>query len=273
VQAAILSRSSNLSGLLSTDHPFEYLGGLSLAVRHLEGASPDLYVADLRQVTPRITGAAGYLAMELRGRYLNPQWIAGMQREGYAGTLSIVNLANNLFGWQVVDVTMVRSDQWQAMHDTFIRDRRQLGLDAWFEEHNATAQAQVIARMAEAILKGYWDPDAQTRQELATRFAELSERHGTVAGPAETRQFLAMMGFGLLPAAQPGEAAPATPAESAAEPVRGQVMREATPAPSVQSNPLRWAAFGLAFLLLLAGALHQLLSLRREPEILSRDLA
>ena len=40
VQAAVMARSSELNGVLSTDHPFEYLGGLALAVRHLDGASP-----------------------------------------------------------------------------------------------------------------------------------------------------------------------------------------------------------------------------------------
>ncbi|MDO2108020.1 cobaltochelatase subunit CobN, partial [Escherichia coli] len=81
---------------LSTDHPFEYLGGLSLAVRHLDGASPALYIADLRQRQPRTTAAAQFLASELRGRYLSPQRIAAMQREGYAGSLEMRDLANNL---------------------------------------------------------------------------------------------------------------------------------------------------------------------------------
>ena len=47
-QAAVMSRSSNLHGALSTDHPFEFLGGLSLAIRHLDGKSPSLYVSDLQ---------------------------------------------------------------------------------------------------------------------------------------------------------------------------------------------------------------------------------
>ncbi|HFL6970524.1 TPA: cobaltochelatase subunit CobN, partial [Pseudomonas aeruginosa] len=174
VQAAILSRSSTLNGVLSTDHPFEYLGGLSLAVRHLDGASPALYIADLRQRQPRTTAAAQFLASELRGRYLSPQWIAAMQREGYAGSLEMLDLANNLWGWQAADRTMVRADQWQALHDTFVMDRRELGLAEWFETHNPTAQAQIIARMAEAIRKGYWDASEQTRRELAERWRQLA---------------------------------------------------------------------------------------------------
>jgi cobaltochelatase CobN len=269
VQAAVLSRSSNLNGVLSTDHPFEYLGGLSLAVRHLDGATPSLFIADLRRPVPRMSSAAGFLAEELRSRAMNPQWIAAMQREGYAGTLAIVNLANNLFGWQVTDPGMVRADQWQAMHDTFIRDVRQLGLDAWFEAHNPTAQAQVIARMAEAIRKGYWDPDDRTRSELAARYTSLVEQHEVSAGAAETQRFLAEMagGFGLQSPATPhAPSAPEAAEQAAPEAVRGQLLQPLAASAAEDLPWTRWAVISVLLLCLLAGGLWQHLSLRQTIE-------
>ena len=79
MQAAVLSRSSNLYGLLTGDDPYQFLGGLSLAVRHINGASPELYISDQRQARGRIATAASFLAEEMRTRYLNPQWIKPMQ--------------------------------------------------------------------------------------------------------------------------------------------------------------------------------------------------
>lgn len=76
-----------------------------------------------------------------------------MQQEGYAGTLEVLNVANNLWGWQAADRSMVRADQWQALHDTFVKDQRALGVNEWFETHNPTAQTQLIERMVEAIRK------------------------------------------------------------------------------------------------------------------------
>jgi cobaltochelatase CobN len=257
VQAAVLSRSSNLNGVLSTDHPFEYLGGLSLAVRHLDGAAPALFVADLRAARPRMTAAAQFLGTELRSRALNPHWITAMQSEGYAGTLAMLNLANNLFGWQVADPAMVRDDQWQAMHETYVRDSRALGLDAWFERHNPTAQAQLIERLAEAIRHGYWDATAETRRELAARYAALVER-GADAGPEPTRAFLAAMaGYGFGASAAPTE--PGAVAGSA-EAVRGQVLQ---PVPPAADPPMPWLpVVGLGALLLCfaGGALRQALT-------------
>lgn len=256
VQAAVLSRSSKLHGILSTDHPFEYLGGLSLAVRHLDGQSPSLYIADLRNPQARITGAASFLADELRTRYQNPHWIKAMQAEGYAGALEMLNVANNLFSWQVTDPDSVRADQWQAFHDTYVMDRRELGLNEWFAANNPTAQMQLVERMAEAIRKGYWDASAQTRAELAQRWQELAATAGTQATAAPTAQFIEQMAVGFgLDAGQTG----GTTASRDMESVQGQVMRQVQPdEPGGEPPPWqRWAGFALLAGLILAGALRQ----------------
>lgn len=98
IQTVILSHSLMLSGMLPTDRPSEYLGGLSLAIRHLDGASPVLHITDLYQRQPHATTAAQFLASELRRRYLGPQRIAAVQHKGCAGSLGILDLASNLWG-------------------------------------------------------------------------------------------------------------------------------------------------------------------------------
>lgn len=237
--AAVMSRTSNIHGVLSTDHPFEFLGGLSVAIRHLDGKSPPLYISDLRKKEPKTTSMQAFLANEMRVRYLNPHWIESMQNEGYAGTLEVVDTVNNLFGWQAVDPATVRPDQWQAIFDTYIEDTRELGTNEWFEQHNPTAQAQVLERMAEAIRKGYWDAPEATRQALAERWNELEQQFNATAGEPLTRTFVADMaqGFGLAQAA--AEADAATPdAASAADAqaqaqsaVSGQLMQPVETAP------------------------------------------
>jgi cobaltochelatase CobN len=212
----------------------------------------------LRKKEPRTTGAARFLASELRSRYLNPQWIGAMQQEGYAGTLEVLNVANNLWGWQAADRNVVRADQWQALHDTFVNDQRELGIDQWFEAHNPTAQAQLIERMAEAIRKGYWDAPDDTRRELVERWRALVTEHGVNPGEPTTGEFIERMasGFGLaLTAAQP----PASPnSAGAGETVRGQVMQEVTKHPVDGPSPWRLLVVVTALLIcLLLGAQRQ----------------
>ncbi|HEY0685296.1 MAG TPA: cobaltochelatase subunit CobN [Steroidobacter sp.] len=264
VQAAVLSRSSNLYGLLTGDDPYQFLGGLSLAVRHINGKSPELYISDQRRAQGRIASAASFLAEEMRTRYLNPQWIKPMQQEGYAGTLEIVDTINNLWGWQALDPSTVRADQWQAMHDVYVMDKHQLDMKRWFEQHNPTAQAQILERMLEAIRKGYWDAAEQTRREIAERWQELADR-GLATGAEATREFAQEMaaGFGL----QPGMATQSatSPAESSSgaeasqtQTVRGQVMQQTT-AESVDEPLWRvWLALLAILLCFVGGGVHQL---------------
>lgn len=266
-QAVVMSRSSNLHGVLSTDHPFDFMGGLSLAVRHLDGGSPSLFVTDLRSGPAVTKPLASFLSTELRARYLNPQWIGEMMREGYSGTLSMLDATNNLFGWQVVDPATVRADQWQAMFETYVQDSRDLGLDAYFETENPTAQAQLMERMVEAIRKGYWDAPPQTRKALAERWRELETMHGVSAGEDVTRAYLAQMaaGFGLASdvAPEPGatntvpDSGQADPAGSPqAQPVEGQTLQAVdamSGQPSRDEVSRLWAA-GLLLLLFLSGA-------------------
>jgi len=97
--AAVFSRSSNLRGLLDMDHPFEYLGGISLAVQHLDGKAPQLYISNMRDPKKaKLQTAERFLATELRAVYQHPNWVKEMQKEGYSGTLELLNVVNNFWG-------------------------------------------------------------------------------------------------------------------------------------------------------------------------------
>lgn len=239
VEAAVLSRSSNLYGMLTTDDPFQYLGGLSLAVRHVTGTSPELYIANLRDPKrSRYESAARFLAGELQTRQFHPGWIEAMQAEGYAGTLEILDNVNNFWGWQVVDPDVVRDDQWQTFHEVYVEDKYELGLRDWFEAHNPHALAQVIERMLEAARKAYWDADAATLATLSETYRELQETHDVRPASSALEPYLeqlASAGFGLDGAA-PAEADAAAGA-AAPEAVRGQQL---APVPSAEESAFPW---------------------------------
>ena len=252
VEGAVLARSSNLNGLLSTDHPFEYLGGLSLAVRQLSGRSPSLYISNLRDPAGgRMEPAARSLAGELRSRYQHPGWIAAMQNEGYAGTLELLNVVNNTFGWQVMDTAMVRDDQWQSFHDIYVTDSLDLGLREWFEAHNPDALRRIVERMLETAWRGYWEASDATLESLVETQRELAG--GELPG-GELGAFIEELagGFGL---AAPGSVN-----------VSGQMLQAVPEAPALPPVANLWL---LALLLLLitptlAGAWRQVRLAQRE---------
>lgn len=237
-QGAVLSRTSNLYGMLTTDDPFQYLGGIALAVRHLDGKAPELYISNLRGAgSGRVEGAAQFLAKELATRQFHPGYIQGLMQEGYAGTLQVLDATNNFWGWTAVAREIVRDDQWQEMVDVYVRDKHQLGLKQWFEQHNPHALAQTMERMLEAARQGYWQADDATVQELKTRWRELARRYDV---RTDNAAFAASVGARALPGAGFGIAPPsatASASQGASSATRPLPKLPAAPPPPAEAPP------------------------------------
>lgn len=203
-EGAILSRTSNLYGMLTTDDPFQYLGGISVALKHLEGRAPDLYISNLRgNGGGKIEGADRFLSRELATRNFHPGYIEGLMKEGYAGTLQALDGMNNFWGWTAVAKEIVRDDQWKEFADVYIHDKHKLGLDKWFETHNPHAQAQMIERMLEANRKGYWKEDQKSIDELKARYRELASKYDVRSDNKVFEKFVNEMptGYGMMQSA------------------------------------------------------------------------
>jgi len=173
--AALLSRTSNLYGMVSSDDPFQYLGGLAAAARSAGREAPlDLYVSQLQHADePYAQRAQQSIAAEMQSRYLHPGWVEAMQQEGYAGTLQVLKAAQFAWGWQSVVDDAVRADHWQGFYDVYVRDRYRKGVPEWLRGNNPQAYAQTLERLIQAVRHGHWQPDAATRRELAGLYREL----------------------------------------------------------------------------------------------------
>jgi cobaltochelatase CobN len=282
VDAALMARSSNLYGVLTNDDPFQYLGGIAQAVRQLTGKDPVLYVQNLRDGSAvRTDTAAGAIAREMQTRYLHPQWIAAQKAEGYSGTLQVLKTAQFLWGWQVTAPGTVRQDQWQSLHEVYVRDKYKLGTREWLEGDNRAAFAQTLERMLDAVRLDYWKPDAKTRRELAQAYSDavratgMRERNTAVQrfAQAELSSAVAPVAPKLNapvvpvivappPAAHPAPAAAPKPTTPAAEPtpdstqpvtgLKLEPTADAATTPTIDTLVFRlWIAFGAALLVAL----------------------
>ncbi|MFS2205102.1 cobaltochelatase subunit CobN [Variovorax sp. Varisp36] len=277
VDAALMARSSNLYGVLTNDDPFQYLGGIAQAVRQLTGKDPALYVQNLRDSgAVRTDTAAGAIAREMQTRYLHPQWVEAQKAEGYSGTLQVLKTAQFLWGWQVTAPQAVRQDQWQSLHDVYVRDRYKLGTREWLEGDNRAAFAQTLERMLDAVRLNYWKPDAATRRELARAYEEavrttgLRERNAGVqrfaqaelSPPAASHEPSALVEPVVVaaPASAPVQIPATGPAPDSPQPVSGLKL-EPTPAdapsPKAETVVLRLRVALGAALLVALGALMQ----------------
>lgn len=176
-QAALLSRSSHLFAMVTSDDPFQYLGGLAAAARTAgKQGELGLYVSQLQDSSEVSTESAQrVVALEMQSRYLHPGWLQAQKQEGYAGTLQVLKAVQFAWGWQVMAPGVVRPDHWQSFHDVLVQDKYQLGVPTWLRGH-PQAYAQALERLIQAQRLGHWQPDEATRRQLAERYRDLTRQ-------------------------------------------------------------------------------------------------
>ncbi len=175
----IHSSSTSLYGTLDNDDFFMYMGGLAAAVRSIDGKTPEMLITNTREPgKAEMTSVEEFMGTELQSRYLNPTWIDGMKKEGYAGAGEMRSFVEYLWGWDAVTPEVVDDAMWNQTFDTYVEDKHNLGMKDFFEKESPYAYQDISARMVETVRKGYWNADAETQKKLIEEYVESVNRHG-----------------------------------------------------------------------------------------------
>jgi cobaltochelatase CobN len=178
-EKVVHSSSTMLYGALDNDDMFMYMGGLANTIRNIDGKSPELVVTNTRNPSkPEMTSMDKFLGTELRSRYVNPTWIEGMKKEGYAGAGEMRAFVEYLWGWDATTPELVDDAMWKETFDVYVDDKHKLGMKDFFEKSSPYAYQDVTARMVETIRKGYWKADAATETRLIAEYVDSVNRHG-----------------------------------------------------------------------------------------------
>jgi cobaltochelatase CobN len=193
--AVALSRSSNVVSALTLDHYFEYLGGMTMAIRDTTGKSPETYVSDVRDgARASMLTAQQALRSDMRTKYWNPKWIAAQQQEGFSGAAEIAETTKNLFGWQVTKPEAIGGDVWDTVEQIYVEDSLRLGIREWFDQKNPYAFQSTTAVLLESARKGYWKPSSEVLVRVANAYAQSVAKHGH-AGDLRTTDNSAFQSF------------------------------------------------------------------------------
>lgn len=178
-EKVVFSSSTMLYGALDNDDMFMYMGGAAAAVRNIDGATPEMVVTNTRNPgKPEMTSIDKFIGTEFRSRYINPTWIEGMQKEGYAGARAMRQFAEYLWAWDVTVPEVVDDAMWKETFDVYVEDKQKLGMKEFFETKSPFAYQDITARMLETIRKGYWKADAATEKKLLEEYLGSVNAHG-----------------------------------------------------------------------------------------------
>ena len=178
-EVVVQPRSSNTWGPLSLDHVYEFMGGVTLAIRAKTGVDPTGYFNDLRKRgRAKATTSVSAIREEARTTIWNPKFIQGMQREGASAAGSLTESVRNMYGWNVMQPSAISQDMWDETYAVFIDDKHDLAMREYFEGKNPYALQNMTSVMLEAARKGYWAPSEEVLQNLAKIHVELVEKFG-----------------------------------------------------------------------------------------------
>ncbi|MHC1593857.1 MAG: cobaltochelatase subunit CobN [Methanotrichaceae archaeon] len=177
---AVFVRSSNLYGVLDGDDPFQYFGGLSLAIARVsDDRRPEMWVTNVRNIdNPKMQTLGEFMNMEMRTRMFNPNYIKGMMEHGYAGAGKLQGHVEWLWGWDAVDTRFVDANDWNEVYEVYVQDKYDLGTKDWFDENSPWARQTMIARMLESTRKEYWTPPDEIKTALAKEYQQSVEKFG-----------------------------------------------------------------------------------------------
>jgi cobaltochelatase CobN len=175
------SSSTMLYGALDNDDMFMYMGGLATAIRNVDGTdqSPELVITNTRDPgRAEMTSIDKFIGTEFRSRYVNPTWIEGMKKEGYAGAGEMRQFVEYLWGWDATVTETVDDTMWQETFGVYVEDKHNLGMQQFFEQSSPFAYQDITARMLETVRKGNWNADAATTKKLLEEYVGSVNAHG-----------------------------------------------------------------------------------------------
>ena len=161
--------------LLEGAEDVAFIGGFAAAAAAL-GRAPDLIMLDVTDPQrPRARPLAAALARIVRGRAINPRFIAGQMRHGLRGAAELAETVDRLIGFaQTTDA--VASHLIDLVHDAYVADP--VVRDFLLRENPAAAHS-IASRLEAARRHGWWHPrrndiEADLRELMGQPMAEAA---------------------------------------------------------------------------------------------------
>jgi len=196
-EAVVQPRQSNTWGPLSLDHVYEFMGGMNMAVREVTGNDAESYLSDYRNpLNPRMQGLKEGIWSEARTTLLNERYIREYMNGGASSAATFAETFRNTFAWNVTKPSVIENRLWEELYDTYVQDRKQLGIHAFFKRENPYALQEMTAVMLETIRKGYWKASEKQIADIVKLHADLVGEHeagcsGFVCDNSKLRKMIA----------------------------------------------------------------------------------
>jgi cobaltochelatase CobN len=162
IEGVVHNQDNREHDLLDSDDYYQFEGGLAAAVTELSGRRPTVYHNDhSRPENPKIRRLEEEVARVVRGRVVNPKWIAGVMRHGYKGAFEMAATVDYMFAFAAT-TGAVADHQFDAVYEAYLGEPSVRG---FLLANNPDAAREMAERLMEAMDRGLWRPRANAAYE------------------------------------------------------------------------------------------------------------
>lgn len=174
MQVVLHNQDNREHDLLDSDDYYQFQGGLTAAVRSIQGKDPVVYFGDhSRSEAPKIRRLDEEIAKVYRSRVINPKWIAGVMRHGYKGAFELAATVDYLFAYDAT-THCVRDFMYAGVATAYVLDST---VQAFLQANNPWALRDIAERLLEAHQRGLWQQVDPTLLDQLRAIAHQAERH------------------------------------------------------------------------------------------------
>ncbi len=175
LQIVLHNQDNREHDILDSDDYYQFQGGITAAVRHLQGENPTVYFGDNSQPSnPKVRQLQEEIARVYRSRVINPKWIEGVMRHGYKGAFEMSATVDYLFAYSATTKT-VPDFMYKGIVDNYLLNQE---VHDFIQQKNPWALRDIAERLIEASQRGLWQNVDQQRIDQLR--AILHEAEGAI---------------------------------------------------------------------------------------------
>jgi cobaltochelatase CobN len=158
MQIVLQNQDNREHDILDSDDYYQFQGGMTAAIRNLQGKNPETYFGDNSiPENPKVRQLREEIARVYRSRAVNPKWIEGAMRHGYKGAFEIAATVDFLFAYDAT-ANCVEDFMYEGIAEAYIFDEK---VHAFIQENNPWALRDMAERLLEARQRGLWKSASQ----------------------------------------------------------------------------------------------------------------
>jgi cobaltochelatase CobN len=172
MQVVLHNQDNREHDLLDSDDYYQFQGGLTVAVRSVQGKNPATYFGDhALPEHPKVRSLKEQITRVYRSRVVNPKWIAGVMRHGYKGAFEMAATVDYLFAYDAT-AQCVEDYMYQGIAESYIFDS---AVQDFVQQKNPWALRDMAERLLEANQRGLWQQVEQATLDKLRAIALQAE--------------------------------------------------------------------------------------------------